>query len=187
MACYVKFYCNVCVDCLAPPSICVCRVCYRRTSFPLPYTTYLSVSQIYFTSCGWLNTNVCQRFVGACSVPLLVKVHELSPTCMILCRTRYIQVSQISFRTVYSQVSGCCDGYVESGSNNCSRKYIDKFDTIHVDGKLLLPNLANCSSDCLNGGNCTAPNTCSCETGWTGNTCETGMHIYTVTHTLFCF
>ena len=31
-----------------------------------------------------------------------------------------------------------------------------------------------CSRPCLNGGNCTAPNTCTCDEGWTGMQCEAG-------------
>ena len=33
---------------------------------------------------------------------------------------------------------------------------------------------ATCSNPCQNGGNCTAPDTCSCDLGWTGVQCETG-------------
>ena len=35
--------------------------------------------------------------------------------------------------------------------------------------------IAVCSSGCYNGGFCSAPNTCSCTTGWAGPTCTTGI------------
>ena len=33
--------------------------------------------------------------------------------------------------------------------------------------------IAICSSECLMG-NCTEPDTCTCDPGWTGQTCNTG-------------
>ena len=35
---------------------------------------------------------------------------------------------------------------------------------------------AVCSPACVNGGTCTAPNRCSCQTGWTGSNCATGKN-----------
>ena len=35
---------------------------------------------------------------------------------------------------------------------------------------------AVCTSSCQNGGTCTAPNTCTCDVGYTGMQCETGTH-----------
>ena len=34
---------------------------------------------------------------------------------------------------------------------------------------------AVCSSPCQNGGTCTGPDTCSCDVGWMGLQCETGV------------
>ena len=34
--------------------------------------------------------------------------------------------------------------------------------------------LAVCDTDCENGGTCSAPNTCICATGYTGDHCQTG-------------
>ena len=36
---------------------------------------------------------------------------------------------------------------------------------------------ATCTNPCLNGGTCTAPETCTCVLGWTGNQCETSKGI----------
>jgi hypothetical protein len=33
--------------------------------------------------------------------------------------------------------------------------------------------IPHCAFPCLNGGNCTAPDTCSCALGFTGKSCET--------------
>ena len=36
---------------------------------------------------------------------------------------------------------------------------------------------AICSQSCANGGTCTAPNTCNCLAGWTGQYCTNGKYI----------
>ena len=38
--------------------------------------------------------------------------------------------------------------------------------------------LANCFSSCGNNMECTAPNNCTCMTGWTGSDCLTGILNY---------
>ena len=35
--------------------------------------------------------------------------------------------------------------------------------------------LALCEQECMNGGNCTSPNTCICTTHWEGHNCTTGQ------------
>ena len=37
------------------------------------------------------------------------------------------------------------------------------------------PYSAICTSPCQNGGTCSTPNTCTCNIGWTGMQCETGI------------
>jgi len=32
------------------------------------------------------------------------------------------------------------------------------------------------STSCPNGGTCRAPNSCDCETGWSGSRCTTGIY-----------
>ena len=39
----------------------------------------------------------------------------------------------------------------------------------------ILAFLAICDFDCENGGTCTAPNTCECVDGYSGEQCEIGM------------
>ena len=39
---------------------------------------------------------------------------------------------------------------------------------------LILLFAAVCNSPCQNGGTCTAPDTCTCDVGWTGVQCEAG-------------
>ena len=46
---------------------------------------------------------------------------------------------------------------------------------------------ATCTRPCLNGGTCTAPDTCTCDVGWIGAQCETGtVHGLTRGHTVRC-
>ena len=35
--------------------------------------------------------------------------------------------------------------------------------------------IAFCSQRCYNGGTCTAPNNCTCQSGWTGHDCTLGL------------
>ena len=49
-----------------------------------------------------------------------------------------------------------------------------------VVGLLLIPilcSIAVCPSGCANGGTCTRPRVCSCQSGWTGVTCSQRMLI----------
>ena len=36
---------------------------------------------------------------------------------------------------------------------------------------------AICEQSCLNGGTCTAPDVCTCRSGWTGSRCERGVYL----------
>ncbi len=36
-------------------------------------------------------------------------------------------------------------------------------------------SLAFCEQDCMNGGHCTNPNTCTCTVHWEGHNCTTGQ------------
>ena len=46
---------------------------------------------------------------------------------------------------------------------------------------------ATCTNPCLNGGTCTAPDTCTCDVGWIGAQCETGtVHGLTHGHKVRC-
>ena len=41
-------------------------------------------------------------------------------------------------------------------------------------------NTAICSSPCGTNKQCTAPNNCTCVSGWTGSDCLTRMFVYTI-------
>ena len=54
--------------------------------------------------------------------------------------------------------------------------------------KLLFPiNTAICSPLCGTNKECTAPDTCSCVSGWTGSNCETCMFTFSCRHVLLLF
>ena len=46
------------------------------------------------------------------------------------------------------------------------------FQVVHVYFFILV----ECEQDCYNGGTCTPPGICTCENGWTGKDCNTGMY-----------
>ena len=46
------------------------------------------------------------------------------------------------------------------------------FQHAHVSYNIFL---ALCSPGCENGGTCTAPDTCDCVTGYSGDRCQNGM------------
>ena len=48
-----------------------------------------------------------------------------------------------------------------------------KRDSQSIFYNFYLITLANCSQGCQYG-DCTAPNTCTCQSGWTGNSCNIG-------------
>ena len=55
----------------------------------------------------------------------------------------------------------------------CSRGLI--FANIKIPTYILL---AICSPGCENGGTCTAPDTCDCVAGYSGDQCQNGMQIF---------
>ena len=57
-------------------------------------------------------------------------------------------------------------------SNRCVVIHIINFFEILFCISLLL---AICTPVCENGGTCTAPNTCECVDGYSGNQCQTGI------------
>ena len=61
-----------------------------------------------------------------------------------------------------------CNTYVL----HCTDQFLE-----HLDVKKNYNTSAVCSPGCANGGTCTAPNRCSCRTGWTGSTCATGKKL----------
>lgn len=57
-------------------------------------------------------------------------------------------------------------GLIHSVQHVCFRLIVLEFKTFCV-----LFCLAVCTSSCQNGGTCSAPNTCTCTSQWTGQTC----------------
>ena len=68
---------------------------------------------------------------------------------------------------VYYQQSTCCALYTGTYPNCTGMTLMNKI----VDTSML--NLAICSQGCVHG-TCGPPNTCVCESGWTGSSCDTG-------------
>ena len=55
---------------------------------------------------------------------------------------------------------------------------------------VLLDFAAMCTQPCLNGGTCSAPDSCICTSGWTGKSCEEGIYThscYEVLMSIECF
>lgn len=85
--------------------------------------------------------------------------------------TRYSAVSQVVYRTV----PVCCAGYTGDGQT-CTREWTAKEMWYNFKvGKN--PYIAVCSPGCVNG-RCSSPGVCSCNTGWTGPTCNQGVYIF---------
>ena len=59
-----------------------------------------------------------------------------------------------------------CSRMLNNGLFCCVNKYLDGFIPHSI--------IATCTNPCQNGGTCTAPDTCTCDVGWTGMQCETG-------------
>ena len=67
------------------------------------------------------------------------------------------------------------DGQWNGSVAQCIRKFVWLQQIVfQVCSLSLPPNSATCSNPCQNGGNCTAPDTCTCDMGWTGVQCEEG-------------
>ena len=47
----------------------------------------------------------------------------------------------------------------------------------YVYQNIILVIIAVCSTGCYNGGNCTAPEVCTCPSEWTGNDCRQGTYV----------
>ena len=99
----------------------------------------------------------------------------------------------LSSTTYNSVVTYTCDvGYTLQGSNNracqssgqwsgnvpqCNREsycFVTLLYTLWLCTACVFYCAAICASPCQNGGTCTAPDTCTCDVGWTGMQCETG-------------
>ena len=59
-----------------------------------------------------------------------------------------------------------------------SNTYVFFFFHEHFDIFMLNIFLAICDPVCGNGGTCTAPNTCDCVDGYSGDRCQTRMFLY---------
>ena len=70
----------------------------------------------------------------------------------------------------YSQQLQCCSGY--GPLPNCQSM------VIFVKLYNFFTQTAICSSTCGTNKQCTAPDTCTCVSGWTGSNCLTRMNIY---------
>ena len=81
--------------------------------------------------------------------------------------TRYRAVIQ------YSRNSMCCSGYAGTPPN-CPRKYLLIIQYTSSYSYINFAHTLAVCSVCYNGGTCIAPETCSCISGWTGSTCNTG-------------
>ena len=68
---------------------------------------------------------------------------------------------------VYYQHSTCCPLYSGTYPNCIGMTLM----TENVE--IIISNLATCSQGCVHG-TCGPPNTCTCNSGWTGNHCDTG-------------
>ena len=70
--------------------------------------------------------------------------------------------SMLQYRSV------CCAGY--DGYPNCQRK------NYHITTNVMIQYvvIAICRQGCANGGTCSAPDVCTCSTGWTGQYCTVG-------------
>ena len=79
------------------------------------------------------------------------------------------------YTLTYNQQLQCCSGY--GPKPNCLRTLY--LLLIYIEN-IISQNLyaAICSPSCGTNKQCTAPDTCTCISGWTGNDCLTGMITY---------
>ena len=72
-----------------------------------------------------------------------------------------------------------------NGKENSVKQLLITFILLKTINYLLYLHLVNCTDGfCLNGGNCSYYNNCSCPIEWKGEQCQMGQYILTVAATI---
>ena len=98
---------------------------------------------------------------------LFILVFSMRPMPYTLYRRRSSQGRAYAQVAVYYQQLTCCPLYSGTYPNCFGMMLMTQND------KIILSNLARCPQGCVHG-TCGPPNTCTCNSGWTGSRCDTG-------------